>query len=220
MTDESDTNPTNPNDSSKTTAAEFNRNGRCGDRGCGRRRGRKAFIVVALIGSFLAGGFILGHHRAYLMGEHPGPWMNHAAWSERADGPPANGSMSFMSQADRIEQGRAMAVHALSSLDATPEQTTKILAIFDATAAALKDMPETMFTSRLQVATILTSPTVDRDKLETLRAARISDADTASKTLVKAISDAAEILTPDQRIRAAMLMEHLRHAPPPLPPHP
>jgi Spy/CpxP family protein refolding chaperone len=50
---------------------------------------------------------------------------------------------------------------------------------------------------------LLLAPTVDRARIESLRAEQIKAMDEASKRMVGAIDDAAEILTPDQRTALA-----------------
>ena len=50
---------------------------------------------------------------------------------------------------------------------------------------------------------ILSAPSVDRNRLETLRAEHIRLADEASKRITLALADAAEILTPEQRAAVA-----------------
>jgi Spy/CpxP family protein refolding chaperone len=54
---------------------------------------------------------------------------------------------------------------------------------------------------------LLLAPSVDRARIESLRAEQIKAMDEASKRLVGAIDDAAEILTPEQR---AALAEEIR----------
>jgi Spy/CpxP family protein refolding chaperone len=185
-------------------------------RRCGRRRG-KFLVLVAVLGSFLAGGFIFCHVHAIGQERYGQPWMHHVAMTgpgadaERAGGPPPE----YMSPAERLAHGRDMVDRALTGADASSDQRTKILAIFDDAAKALKDAPASMFTTRLQIATLLTAPTVDHDKLEALRAARVAEVDADSKIVVKAVTDAADILTPDQRVKLAMFVEHFRPAPPP-----
>ena len=49
----------------------------------------------------------------------------------------------------------------------------------------------------------ITGPSIDRARLESLRAEQVKSLDEASKRLVVAISDAAEVLSPDQRAALA-----------------
>ena len=53
----------------------------------------------------------------------------------------------------------------------------------------------------------MTAPSIDRARLESLRAEQIKSLDEASKRLVTAISDAAEVLTPEQRAALAKQIE-------------
>jgi protein CpxP len=55
------------------------------------------------------------------------------------------------------------------------------------------------------------SPSIDRAQLETIRADEIKSLDEASKRVVTAISDAAEVLSPEQRAAfAKQVQEHHR----------
>ncbi len=102
----------------------------------------------------------------------------------------------------------------LTQVDATPEQKAKIEAIFKTAFQSLKPLHEKLEGAHGDLHRLLAAPTIDRSALEQLRAARIADVDQASKTLVQAAADAAEVLSPDQRAKLATLMaEHHRHHP-------
>ena len=185
-------------------------NGRCRNDYKGYRRcggGRKAFMVLALIGSFFAGGVALGHLHAenmppiaagWIHGDHEGEGMFH-----HRRGP--------MSPEQRVEFGRYALDRALTKVDATADQKTKILAIFDETAKSVSGMDVKAFAARQEVVALLTAPTVDKTKLEALRSAKIGDIDTTSKTVVDAIAKVSEILSADQRVKLAMLVEQFHH---------
>jgi Spy/CpxP family protein refolding chaperone len=185
-----------------------------------RRGGRKALIIVALIGSFFAGGVLFSHMHAVGEDMHMPPWMQHGAWMggpgpHRPDGPPGP-----MTPERHVAHGRMMLDQALTSVEATADQKAKILAIYDKAANDLREAPLITFQTQLQIATLLTAPTIDHNKIEQLRAARITDIDSASKIIVKAVTEAADVLNQDQRTRLVMMMEHMRHGPPPPPaPH-
>ena len=57
----------------------------------------------------------------------------------------------------------------------------------------------------------LVRPEIDRAKLEQLRRAELELADRASRQLVAALSDAAETLTPEQRLELLAFTESHRH---------
>ena len=52
----------------------------------------------------------------------------------------------------------------------------------------------------------MSAPAIDRGALETLRAAQIAQLDTASRRILLAVEDAADVLTPAQRQKFS---EHL-----------
>ena len=54
---------------------------------------------------------------------------------------------------------------------------------------------------------LLLAPSIDRARIESLRAEQVKSLDEASKRLVTAIEDAAEVLSPEQR---AALAEQMR----------
>jgi protein CpxP len=91
----------------------------------------------------------------------------------------------------------------LTKADATPDQKAKIKAImFDAFMSMGAEAPAVKATLSAFGAS-LTAPHVDRAALESARVSLVSDFDTFSKVMVKAIGDAAEVLTPEQRAKLA-----------------
>eukprot|EP01037_Dinobryon_pediforme_P019407 gene19407-19825_t len=205
---------------------------RFADRRC-RGSGRKVFLVFALIGSFILGGVTIGHlhaegmepfaswgHHGWRMGPPPGeqgdrmfddrtgpePGWGHHGWHM---GPPPG------SPADRVAFARYMFDRGLGEIGASADQKSQILAIFDAAAKELPPLETKGFTTRQEIISLLTAPTVDAGKLEALRAARIADADSLSKTVVDAVAKAAAILDADQRVKLAMLVDRFHHMPPP-----
>jgi hypothetical protein len=95
----------------------------------------------------------------------------------------------------RIERG----VDRLGwAVDASSEQKQKINAI---TQKAADDIFELRQASRGAQAAgrALAAPTIDRAKLEALRADQMKLAETATKRVTDAVADVAEVLTPAQR---------------------
>ena len=72
--------------------------------------------------------------------------------------------------------------------------------------APMNDMHAQLHETLAAVHARLTAPTVDRGALELLRSREIAQIDQASKTMIQAFADAAEVLTPVQRAKLAALM--------------
>lgn len=89
----------------------------------------------------------------------------------------------------------------------TPQQKDRLVAIATATLAELRPLREQMRAARKRGMELLAAPTVDRAALEQLRAAQMQAADTRSRKLVQAMIEAAEVLTPEQRAKAAQRLQ-------------
>jgi Spy/CpxP family protein refolding chaperone len=107
----------------------------------------------------------------------------------------------------RIERGVG---YALDRIDATAEQKQKVGAILRQAAADLWPLRERHRAARWALRDILAAASIDRAKLEALRAEQMQLAETASKRIVAAMADAAEALTPEQRAKLAALAERWR----------
>ena len=92
-----------------------------------------------------------------------------------------------------------MVKHAAIEIDATQEQQEKITALVTAVATDLKPVHDRMRATGMELLELLRAETIDRAALEQLRAARLADAERISKTLVGALADVAEVLSPEQR---------------------
>ena len=91
----------------------------------------------------------------------------------------------------------------LDKVGATTDQKTKIKAImFDAVMSMGTEGPALKATAAAFSQSLM-APHVDRAALEGARASAVADFDVFSKVLVKAIGDAAEVLTPEQRAKLA-----------------
>jgi Spy/CpxP family protein refolding chaperone len=91
----------------------------------------------------------------------------------------------------------------VDDLKGTPEQEQKLSAIAKAAVADLVPLKLQAQENHLQAAAILTKETVDRAALEAVRVRQIDLATQASSRLTKAIADAADVLTPAQRVELA-----------------
>jgi Spy/CpxP family protein refolding chaperone len=99
---------------------------------------------------------------------------------------------------------------ALRSVDATPEQRQKVKAIFEKTADELYAVRTKRLEGRKQIREALAAATIDKTRIEALRVEQMKAADEASKVFTNAITAAAEVLTPEQRVELARKIERHR----------
>jgi Spy/CpxP family protein refolding chaperone len=109
-------------------------------------------------------------------------------------------------------RAKARISRMLTDVNATPEQRTKIDAIMKGAFDQIGPLHKKMEEGRRELHRLLSQPTIDRNALERVRAARIADLDQSSKIMVKALADSAEVLTPAQRTKLANLEEARRSA--------
>jgi Spy/CpxP family protein refolding chaperone len=113
--------------------------------------------------------------------------------------------MAGRSTEDHLEHVQMM----LTKIGASEAQKTQIEAILKPALDDMKSTHDAHFAAFKQFHEAISAPSIDRAQLETLRAAQVKLLDEASKRLVTAISDAAEVLSPDQR--AALAQEIEKH---------
>jgi Spy/CpxP family protein refolding chaperone len=104
----------------------------------------------------------------------------------------------------RIE---AMTALRLAEIDATTEQKSRIAAIMKAAANDLSPLRGQGRDLRRKSMQLLAAPTIDRAQLEAVRAQQIQLHETASRRMLQARADAAEVLTPEQRAKLAERMQ-------------
>jgi Spy/CpxP family protein refolding chaperone len=158
-----------------------------------RGRGRKALfgtfavtvVAVLAIGAFQA----LGH------------------------GPFRRGPCGSMEPAQVEKKIDRIAGWIVEDLGGTPDQQAKISAIAKAAAKDLAPVHDELVAGRREAVEILTAAQVDRAALEAHRARQMQLLTTASERLTAAVADAAGVLTPEQRVKAAdRLASHMaRH---------
>lgn len=87
--------------------------------------------------------------------------------------------------------------------DGTPEQKAKVRAIAKAAMTDLRPLHEQHHAAREQAIKVLSQPTIDRAALEKIRAGEVQLAEQISRRMTQAMADAAEVLTPEQRVKLA-----------------
>ena len=112
--------------------------------------------------------------------------------------------MSPEHMADRIELG---VKYALRDTDATDEQREQVTSILQATATDVHALMTARKGLHQQLHDVLTAETVDRGRLESVRAEGVSLADQATQRLAQGVADAAEVLTTEQRAALSKRLE-------------
>ncbi len=100
---------------------------------------------------------------------------------------------------------------ALTRINASEEQQTKIVDIMRQARNELGALREKRIATRKAIVDLLTKPTIDRAAIEARRAEQMRLADAGSTLLTKALTDSAEVLTPEQRVAFLRRMQELRH---------
>jgi Spy/CpxP family protein refolding chaperone len=95
----------------------------------------------------------------------------------------------------------------LERVNATAEQRTKIRAIFEAAGKDMRAQADTRRQLHEQGLALLAQPTIDANAVESLRQQMLAQHDQATRRWSKAMIDAANVLTPQQR---AQLAEEMR----------
>ena len=93
------------------------------------------------------------------------------------------------------------------AVDASSEQKQKIAAVVQRAADDLRPLREKHLEGRRAMRDVLAAATIDRGKLEALRTEQMKLADEASRRIAAAVTEAAEILTPEQRADLARRLE-------------
>ncbi|MGO8953733.1 MAG: Spy/CpxP family protein refolding chaperone [Rhodomicrobium sp.] len=145
---------------------------------------RRRWLFAVFIGAAALFGFAAGT-------VHSSPWFHWAGHHRFLDAD----EIGFIVQ-HRINR-------ALSKVDATPEQRDKIDTIAKAAVNDVMAMRKDRSGLREKFLTIMKADTIDRSALEALRAEQINNADAASKRILQAVADAAEVLKPEQRRQLA-----------------
>lgn len=126
-----------------------------------------------------------------------------AATGALAHGGGRRGARGPISPAEMEERIERFIKHVAVEVDATPEQTEKLTTIAKSAARDLAPLRAQGAEMRKQGIALFSAPTVDRDAVEQLRVQRMQHADATSRRITQALTDAADVLTPEQRKKAA-----------------
>jgi protein CpxP len=97
----------------------------------------------------------------------------------------------------------------LEKIGASDTQTTQIENILKPALNEMQAAHQAHFAAFTQFHEAISAPSIDRGRLESLRAEQVKSLDEASKRVVTALTDAAEVLSPEQR--AALGREIAQH---------
>jgi len=122
-------------------------------------------------------------------------------------GPFRPGACGHMDPAQVEKKIDRIAGWIVEDLDGTPEQQAKLAAIAKAAAKDLEPLHDELVAGKQEVVAILTAEKVDRAALEAHRVRHVQLMEQASERLVAAVADAADVLTPEQRAKAAARLE-------------
>jgi Spy/CpxP family protein refolding chaperone len=100
---------------------------------------------------------------------------------------------------DHLEHMQEM----LTSIGASDAQKAQIKGILTPAFEEMKAAHEAHDAAFRQFHEAITAPSIDRARIESQRAELVKTLDVASKRLVTAVTDAAEVLTPEQRAALA-----------------
>lgn len=95
----------------------------------------------------------------------------------------------------------------VKDLGGTAEQKSRLVAIASAAMADLRPLRDQGRQARLRGLELLSAPVIDKVALEQARLAQMQAVDARSRRMTQALVDAAEVLTPAQRVQAAAHMK-------------
>ena len=154
------------------------------------RRWLVASLIVAGAGGIAFGGVSLAGAVQNMAGHHMG---GHAA----------------MTAAEAEQHVNALVDNVLP--EGTAEQKVRLAAIIRSAHGDIAPFHAQLRQAHQRARALLMQPQVDRAALERLRAEEVRQLDAASRRLVQAVGDAADLLTPEQRGRLFQHMQGQMH---------
>jgi periplasmic protein CpxP/Spy len=117
-----------------------------------------------------------------------------------AQGMPGRGDHNPQAMAERRVD------HLIKLVNGTPEQKTKLLALAQAAMADMKPLREQLMAARKRGMELLAAASIDRSAIDKLRGEQVQLMDGMSRRMSAHMMDAAEVLTPAQRVQVAEKM--------------
>jgi Spy/CpxP family protein refolding chaperone len=156
-----------------------------------RRKSRHGFwagwVIGGIAGALVAGGLLLTSPQTQAAGRY---LRSHGHFG-RHGGPP---------NPEMMREKSDFAVEwILSRVDATEEQRRQVKTIFGNSIDDLLPVVAEHRDYREAMIAELSKPNIDREAIEAIRKSGIGLADEVSSRLVASLTDAAEVLTPEQR---------------------
>jgi len=159
-----------------------------------KRSPRRWAIAAALVAAIGATGVAGASYAGEGFGMH-----GHGRHGKMANMDPATAAKHIEKMIERIAP------------DATAQQKARLSEIAKTAFADLKPMHGQFRESRKRAHELLMQPTIDRVALEQLRVEQMQRADAVSKRILAAVADAAEVLTPEQRVAFQKHMQKRMH---------
>lgn len=97
--------------------------------------------------------------------------------------------------------------HLIKEIDGTTAQKDKLLAIAQSTLGDLKPLRAQHMAARQKGLELLSAASIDATALEQLRVSQMQAADATSQRVIKALLEAADVLSPAQRAQLAQRMK-------------
>lgn len=163
------------------------------------RRGRRGalFLTTIVLGSALAGGLATKAFSYAGSGWHK--FHGHHGHFMRTRGGPMALIRGPLDPEKAQKRAERMAKHLAVEVDATPDQTDKLVEIAKSLAVDTVPIRKELRAARKEAVDLLTAESVDRAAIEQIRAAQIEKFDAITKRLTVALGDASEVLTAAQR---------------------
>ena len=114
-----------------------------------------------------------------------------------------HGMFSEMTPEQASKRIDKMVNWVLDDVGASAEQKQRVAQIAKEAVQEMMPMRTQHKAARGRAVDLLAEPTIDRAAIEQLRVEEMQLGEAASKRLTKAIADAAEVLTPEQRVKLA-----------------